>query len=229
MIGQVAVTSVAAQITAGKNGRMIHNDNAIRAVMKSTTSMIRARSYRRGTISLRLTSYGLFCDAPVLVDRRRLRGRMAGTRVLAEIGRVLINRVRSAPRTDVRSTPTSRAKADVPGLRICANFGSGHLSHLNSRLAVAVKPMIPILLSPAHAHLVVNHGPGVMPGGAQPFIFLDRGVHFTSMPQLRVSGGQNEMENGRNMLIHAVNLDDLFVIARQVVTIAQSRRWSSGE
>jgi hypothetical protein len=40
------------------------------------------------------------------------------------LGRVLINRVWK-PRTDFRSTTTSGAKADTPGLRICANTGHG--------------------------------------------------------------------------------------------------------
>ena len=44
MIGQVAITSVAAQMTAGKNGRRIHRDAPINAAMKRTASVIRARS-----------------------------------------------------------------------------------------------------------------------------------------------------------------------------------------
>ena len=94
-------------------------------------------------------------------------------------------------------------------------------SHRQSRFSIPIQPVVAIFLPRTHAHLVVDHRYGVMSGGAETLIVLNRTPRLFLPTRLRKGGGQDEIENGRPILIHAVDLDDLVVIARQIVAVAE--------
>jgi hypothetical protein len=108
-----------------------------------------------------------------------------------------------------KSRPTGDVSyfAEVP-------LASNGPSYRQSRFSITLQPVVAIFLPPTHAHLVVDHRYGVMSGGAQMLIVLDRTPCLFLATQLRQGGGQDEVENGRPILIHAVDFDDLVVIAR---------------
>src|SRR5262245_3118552 len=87
-------------------------------------------------------------------------------------------------------------------------------SYRQSRSSITLQPVVAIFLPPTHAHLVVDHRYGVMSGRAQMLIVLNRTPCLFLATQLRKGGGQNEVENGWPILIHAVDFDDLVVITR---------------
>jgi hypothetical protein len=108
MIGQVAMTSVAAQITAGKNGRMIPQRHADQGDnekhCKYDWSKVILKKHHLSS------PYKLWasCDASVLVDRRRLRGPSGRNARLAELASA---RTRPLPRVlPSLASPKARLK-----------------------------------------------------------------------------------------------------------------------
>src|SRR5262245_48947361 len=100
------------------------------------------------------------------------------------------------------------------GFMALAKSRSDGPSYRQSRFSITLQPVVAIFLPPTHAHLVVDHRCGVMSGGAQILIVLNRTPCLFLATQLRKGGRQDEVERGWPILIHAVDFDDLVVIAR---------------